>query len=212
MIICSQCGNSVGDDLRYCSECGTEVPLFAGKPGGVPTPAVTVPYVRAPQPTGVQTQPRPPAVVPPAAPAPLAPRGQATMPVALIVIPIGLLVLVGIVVLSVNLTTSNANNTNTTGGLSTDSRSPVPSTPNAIRVVTCRFNGVHVRQSPNLNATIITDIQQGHTIRVIRETSNYDTVKIRSLDQDVTDNWSEVQLENTPVGSVHGWIFSGFLR
>lgn len=45
MIICSQCGNIIGDKLRFCSDCGAEVPVVTGKPV---TPGAGNPYLAAP--------------------------------------------------------------------------------------------------------------------------------------------------------------------
>jgi hypothetical protein len=138
-------------------------------------------------------------------------RKQPFTPVIWILVPIGVLVLLIVVVAGVKLSSPKETRTfNTNRQVS--AASPAPNYYPTARVVTCRFNGVNVRDAPNLNATIITEIQQGQVVNVIRESSNLDTVMIRSLNREVTDNWSEVQLENTPYGSVHGWIFSGFLR
>ena len=130
-----------------------------------------------------------------------------------ILVPIGVLVLLIVVVAGVKLSTSTSKEPKTFNSNSqVSAASPAPTYHPGARVVTCRFNGVNVRDAPSLSATIITEIQQGQVVNVLRETSNLDTVMIRSLNQEVTDNWSEVQLENTLNGSVHGWIFSGFLR
>jgi SH3-like domain-containing protein len=129
-----------------------------------------------------------------------------------ILVPVGVLVLVIAVVAGVKLSSSSKETSTSNTNSPPRAATPGPNNHPAARVVTCRFNGVNVRDAPNLNATIIVEIQQGQVVNVIRESSNLDTVMIRSLNREVTDNWSEVQLENTPNGSVHGWIFSGFLR
>jgi hypothetical protein len=192
MIICSQCGNAVDSNQTFCLECGARVQQ---RTPAAPVPP-TIPYVRAPEPTTPSIQPQP---------------KQPFTPMIWILVPISVLVLLIVVVAGVKLSSSKEPKTfNSNSQVS--AASPAPNYYPAARVVTCRFNGVNVRDAPNLNATIIAEIQQGHVVNVLRESSNLDTVMIRSLNREVTDNWSEVQLENTPNGSVHGWIFSGFLR
>lgn len=129
-----------------------------------------------------------------------------------ILVPIGVLLVVIVVIAGVKLSSSSKESKTFNSNSQVSAASPVPNYYPAARVVICRFNGVNVRDAPSLTATIVTEIQQGHVVNVLRESSNRDTVMIRSLNREVTDNWSEVQLENTPNGSVHGWIFSGFLR
>ena len=189
----------------FCIECGAQVQKG--------TPAVSVPSTRpsvsAPeQHVGVLT-PSTELAAPSIQPQPK----QPFTPMTWILVPIGVLVLLIVVVAGVKLSTSTSKEPKTFNSNSqVSSASPAPTYHPGARVVTCRFNGVNVRDAPSLSATIITEIQQGQVVNVLRETSNLDTVMIRSLNQEVTDNWSEVQLENTPNGSVHGWIFSGFLR
>ena len=207
MIICSQCGNAVDSSQSFCIECGAQVQK--GTAASVPS---TMAYVSAPeQHAAVRTSPAD--LVTPS----IQPQiKQPFTPMIWILVPVGVLVLMIVVVAVVKLSSSsssfsNANrtfNTNTTAS----APSPAPNYYPAARVVTCRFNGVNVRDAPSLNAAIIVEIQEGQVINVIRESSNLDTVMIRSLNRDVTDNWSEAQLDNTPNGSVRGWIFSGFLR
>jgi SH3 domain-containing protein/zinc ribbon protein len=206
MIICSQCGNAVDSNQTFCIECGTQVQKGTS---AVSVPS-TQPSVSAPEQQVGVLAPSRKLAAPSIQPQPK----QPFTPMIWILVPIGVLVLLIVVVAGVKLSspketgTFNTNNTNS----QVRAASPAPNYYPAARVVTCRFNGVNVRDAPNLNATIITEIQQGHVVNVIRESSNLDTVMIRSLNREVTDNWSEVQLENTPYGSVHGWIFSGFLR
>jgi len=192
MIICSQCGNTVSSSQGFCLECGAEVAQFAGK--GNPAPVLpTMPYASVAEPHAPPIRPQ---------------AKQSGTPMIWIVVPLGALLLLIVVVIRVNLSVSKDNRPSNT--ISTTS--PSPSYYPSARIVICRFNGVNVRDAPSLTATVITEIQQGHIINVLRESPNFDTVMIRSRNQDVTDNWSEVQLDNTPIGSVRGWIFSGFLR
>lgn len=114
-----------------------------------------------------------------------------------------------VLVITIGLTTSRRVASSSTADTSSRPAPTATPYPTTGRLVYCKFNGVHVRALPGLDAYIITDIQQGQPIRVIRESSNYDTVFIRSINQTVTDNWSEIQIENT---SIRGWVFSGFLR
>lgn len=205
MIICSQCGNAVSASQRFCIECGAEVPQFTSHGKAAPIP--TVPYTRAVEPTAVLSPP-PAAATPP----PIRPEARPPgTPMFWVLVPVGILLLLIVVVVGVKLSVSNENRTSNTNR-SLNAASPAPTFYPGARTVTCRFNGVNVRDAPSLNASIITEIQQGHNVNVLRESSNRDTVRIRSLNQDVTDNWSEVQLEDTPIGPAHGWIFSGFLR
>jgi hypothetical protein len=67
MIICSQCGNIIGDNLRFCTDCGAEVPVVASKPM---SPGAGNPYVAAPlfptiqSLTAASVQPAPAGVAP----------------------------------------------------------------------------------------------------------------------------------------------------
>ena len=87
-----------------------------------------------------------------------------------ILVPIGVLVLLIVVVAGVKLSSSKETRTFNTNS-QVRAASPAPNYYPAARVVTCRFNGVNVRDAPNLNATIITEIQQGQVVNVIRESS-----------------------------------------
>lgn len=49
MIICSQCGNKLAEDLRFCTECGSETPMFAATLVNEPIPPATIPYGQAPE-------------------------------------------------------------------------------------------------------------------------------------------------------------------
>jgi|GEM_PF-3987569 len=67
MIICSQCGNIIGDNLRFCSDCGAEVPVVPGNPV---SPNAGNPYLAPPpfptiqSPTAASVQPAPARVAP----------------------------------------------------------------------------------------------------------------------------------------------------
>ena len=184
----------MSSNQSFCIECGAAV-QFAGK--RIPA-ASTMSHVSA-----SQTEIAAPSIQPQAK--------QSFTPVIWILVPVGVLLLLVVAVVGVKLSSSKENR-----AFNSNSRvNPASSAPTynpAARVVRCRFNGVNVRDAPNLTSKVITDIQEGHVINVLRESSNFDTVFIRSRNQDITDTWSEVQLDNTPVGSVRGWIFSGFLR
>lgn len=196
MIICSQCGSICAETSVKCGDCGAAIPVrFAG---GMSSTTYTPQQAAGAQPHAQGGGYLPPPPMPPTA-RPLNPANH-----LLWIVPIGLIV---ILVAVVSLKSSRVADSST----SRVSPAPAPTvSPYAnARLVYCRFNGVHVRDSPNLNAFIITDIQQGQAIRVLRESSNYDTVFVRSLNQNITDNWSEIQIENT---SIRGWVFSGFLR
>lgn len=193
MIICSQCGNTVNSNQTFCIECGAQVQQRTTAASVSPT----TPYTRAPEPTTPSIEPQ---------------AKQPFTPMMWILVPIGVLLVVIVVIAGVKLSSSSKESKTFNSNSQVSAASPVPNYYPAARVVICRFNGVNVRDAPSLTATIVTEIQQGHVVNVLRESSNRDTVMIRSLNREVTDNWSEVQLENTPNGSVHGWIFSGFLR
>lgn len=155
------------------------------------------------------------------APAPPTPGAQAerkTNPLPWLLIPLCLLVVAVIAVIgfrrsspvsnSSNFSTSYNTNYNTSANSNrgtTVSSTPYPNG----RLAVCRFTPVHVRDAPRLDAAIITDISTGQRVWVIRESSNYDTVFVRSLNRSVNANWSEIEVENS---SVHGWVFSGFLQ
>lgn len=213
MIICNKCGNAMeATTPRFCAECGADMTM---SPNTAPPPTIASPpyqsqsiYGSAPMlhptatPQLVQTERRP-------------------NPLPWILVSAGILVIIVVAVVGFNNSgTKNANaatplssNTNTSNdrsGSSTYNNTRDPSTtyPNGHWAV-CKFTPVNVRTSPNLNAQIITDIASGDRVWVIKESSNYDTVHINSLNQDVYDNWSEVEFENS---TVHGWIFSAFIR
>ncbi len=196
MIICSQCGNAVSPNQSFCIECGAQVQLVGKRTHAAST-----------LPDASQTEIAAPSIQPQVK--------QSFTPVIWLLVPAGVLVLLVVAIVGVKLASSTENRSENRA-VNSNSRvspaSPAPTSYPATRVVRCRFNGVNVRDAPSLTSNIITEIQEGHIIRVLRETSNLDTVFIRSRNQDVTDNWSEVELDNTDRGSVHGWIFSGFLR
>ena len=187
MIICNQCGFICAETARSCGECGAAI-SFAQPP---PPPIQPQPY-------------RSPYSSTPVAPAGVGPSTGTNH--LLWIVPLGILMLV--LVITIGLTASRKATSSSVTETNSRPATPAATPYSTGRLVYCRFNGVHVRDSPNLNAFIITDIQQGQAIRVFRESSNYDTVSIRSINQTVTDNWSEIQIENT---SVRGWVFSGFL-
>lgn len=173
----------------FCIECGAQV-QFASK--GTPATVPSTPYVTA-RPTELTAK-------------------QSFAPVVWILVPVGVLLLLVVAVVGVKLSSSSNENRAFSSNSRVNPASPAPTHYPAARVVRCRFNGVNVRDAPNLTSNVIVEIQEGHVVNVLRESSNFDTVFIRSRNQDVTDTWSEVQLENTERGSVQGWIFSGFLR
>lgn len=198
MIICSQCGFICADTARNCGDCGAAISFnpAAGVNSAPYTPqqaATGQPYAHRGE---YVAQPSPPVVGP----------SKATNHL-LWILPLGILLVLAI---AIGLTTSKRAASSSTADTSPSPAAPtVTPYPTNGRLVYCKFNGVHVRALPNLDAYIITDVQQGQPVRVFRESSNYDTVFVRSINQSVTDNWSEIQVENT---SIRGWIFSGFLR
>jgi hypothetical protein len=212
MIICNQCGNPVNDNsLRFCTECGAQMPGFAETVALPPTS-----YTPAPQPSIVAPSPQPPVYVPaPVAPPPYAPAERKTNPLPWILLTMGLLVVAVVALVafkssSQSAVNSSSNNANLNSGSSLNRNADARNTSSQNgRWAVCKFTPVHVRDAPNLNATIITDISKDQRVRVISQSSNYDTVFVRSLNQNVYDNWSEVEIENT---SIHGWVFSGFLE
>lgn len=137
-------------------------------------------------------------------------------PLPWILVSVGLLVIIVIALVGFNSSsTKNANvatpltsNSNTGNDPYKNTRDPSTVYPNGHWAV-CKFTPVNVRTSPNLTAPIITDIASGNRVWVISESTNYDTVYVKSLHQNVYDNWSEVELENS---AVHGWVFSAFIR
>lgn len=86
---------------------------------------------------------------------------------------------------------------------------PTPRPTTDEKIAYCNMDIVNVRRSPDLNGAVITVINRGQKLRVLRTSSNYSTAYIPSLKRDVTDNWTEVQLYNNP--SVQGWVFSYFI-
>jgi hypothetical protein len=192
MIICSQCGNDIADGLSFCSVCGNAVATFSAMPITVPHSPNVNPF------SAVQPAPgsQPPVqagnyVQPPR----LAPSAVVrTNSLAWILIPVGLLVVVLMVVIGIKSSRSNA--------------TVSAATPQG-RLATCKFNGVHVRDAPKLEAFTITDINKYQAVRVMQESTNRDSVFIQSINQTVYDNWSEIQVEGS---SVRGWVFSGFIR
>lgn len=195
MIICSQCGFICPENARNCGDCGAVM-----SSGGAAYP----PANSQPAPT-VPVQQYRGGYLPPPAPVGVGPSKSTNH--LLWILPLGIVVIlvtvIGLTITSKRAASSSISETNS--GPPAPAATPYPSG----RLVYCNFNGVHVRALPNLDAFIITDIQQGQAIRVFRESSNYDAVFIRSINQTVTDNWSEIQIENT---SIRGWVFSGFLR
>jgi hypothetical protein len=149
-------------------------------------------------------------------PMPRSPEKSSKNAVVWVVLSLGVLVLVVVaavgVKLALSLVNNESNNINRSANLSTPPPSTPPSTPYATgRLVICQYDGVHVRYTPSRTAAILTDINKDHPVRIIRESTNRDSVFIPSLKQTVEDNWSEVQFEMQGT-SYHGWIFSGFLR
>ena len=184
MIICSQCGGTLANGEKICGECGAHIAPVRVKVD--PRAAVQR------QPLGNQeaayAQVRAPIT-------PVATKPQ-TNPIVWVAVTVGVLVLVIISVVGFSI----SKKTNDSGSAAAKTGG---------RIAYSKFNGVHVRDAPNSNATVITDIQKNQAVRVVRESPNYDTVFIQSLNKTVTDNWSEIQVDST---SVHGWIFSGFIR
>jgi hypothetical protein len=216
MIICNQCGNTIGDNLRFCTDCGAETPMFAAPAVRDPAPPTTIPYSPVPQTTNYQPQPpQPPRPAPPTyvlpRPVPHVPVKRSSNTAVWVLLSFGVLVLVVGAVVAVMLSLSRSNNANSNTIRDANLSTP-PSTPTATgRMVICQYNGVHVRYTPSRTAAILTDINKDQPVRIIRESTNRDSVFIPSLKQTVEDNWSEVQFEMQGT-SYHGWIFSGFLR
>jgi hypothetical protein len=209
MIICNQCGNAMKDNLRFCTECGAEMPGFAS-----PVAPPTVPSYMPPQPQPAQYAPSPAPTIY-AEPE----RRSNTLPWLLVPLCLLLVAVVGVIGLRSSQriespagTNSNSNanvNYNAGGGANRNAAAPSSkSSPNG-RIAVCKFTPVHVRDAPRLDAAIIADINTDQRVRVISQSSNYDTVFVRSLNRSVSDNWSEIEVENT---SIHGWVFSGFLE
>lgn len=208
MIICNKCGNAIGDaSNRFCIECGADA--IAPQASAMDTTiAIAPPQIRSGADSSAplaEVLSQPVTQVPTAN---IRPR---------VFVSIGSLVIIVIVVIGVTRSRSNStqnlSNSNTDSSVShsnLNATRPGPSYryPNGHWAV-CKFTPVHIRTSPSLNASIITDIAAGDRVWIISESSNYDTVHINSLEADVTDNWSEVELENS---SAHGWVFSAFIR
>src|SRR6185369_5142710 len=73
MIICSQCGNIIRDNLSFCDDCGAEVPVVAGNPAatGTGNPYLTAPtFLPNQMPAVASVQPLPAQAAPDLAEAP----------------------------------------------------------------------------------------------------------------------------------------------
>ena len=214
MIICNQCGNSIADNLRFCTDCGAESPMFAAPVVRDPAPPMTIPYARAPQTTNYQPQPRQPAPPPyvPSTP-PHVPAKSSSNAIVWVFLSFGVVVLVVIAVVGIKLSLSHSNDANNNTNRDANLSRTLSSTPSPNgRVVICKYNGVNVRDAPNnQTAGKVAVINIGQEVRIITESPNRDSVFIPSRKETVEDNWSEVQFEMLGT-SYHGWIFSGFLR
>lgn len=131
-------------------------------------------------------------------------------PLPWLLIPLGVLVIAVVAVIGFKSSGSSVSNSNENTNYSQNKNATVSSTPYRNgRLAICMFTPVHVRAEPRLDATIITDISTGQRVWVIKESTNFDTVFVRSLNRSVYTNWSEIEVENS---SIHGWVFSGFLQ
>lgn len=201
MIICNQCGMSVSLGEQFCHECGAAVLHFFAEQN--PTPAPLAQSELAAR-EFVATTPLS------SAPYQIKPVRSSSM-LLWVLISAGVLAIFAIVVVAIQLSTSSSRLASAEDR-SLQTAKPAGTPFRYLRVVRSRFDGVNVRNAPSLSGDLIAVINQGHLIKVISESSNFDTVRIQSLNSDVTDNWSEVQIDNTAYGSIRGWIFSGFLR
>jgi hypothetical protein len=228
MIICSQCGNSLADGLRYCTECGATVPASAA-------PA-------APQPAPAYVSPRP--VVPPTQAAPAAQPKARVNPLPWIIASIAVLGAVAVIVyynsksgagssygaprnsnmsnapydggsVSGGTPARNANVYPTPGGANTSSSNRVgtsnsnsgTATADGRRLAYCNANTLNIRSTPVLDpgkSNYVGELTRGDQVWILRESSNYDTSSTG-----VTSNWAEIQTVN---GSMRGWVFRYYLE
>jgi hypothetical protein len=226
MIICNQCGNSLADGLRFCTECGAGVSVFSN-----PAPTIISP-------------PEPPRPQIPSAPPPAAAPQQRRNGInpLVFVLPISAVLLIGAAALYLSSksdprsnerseadvypsnnnsensnsgrsrTTNSTRNLNMNSNISNANQRVSPSNSNTNTGATtgtlayCNANNLWVRSTPVLDLSkgnVVGELTRGSRVWILKESTNYDTYN------GVTSNWAEVQAADRPL---RGWVFRYYLE